>query len=118
MAEQDPPHQPERPVLKLKDAVGRSVKERRLAPFCLHHKTLIDDRARRIECADCKATLDPIDVLSMLAREESRLDQLRESNARTIAALDEKRRFKCAHCSRFTDVTRPLQGQSTETPNA
>lgn len=101
-----PPHQSDRPVLKLRDAAGRSVLPGRLAPLCLHRRATIDAEARLVECADCKASLDPIEFLALLAREETRLDRLRESNAAVSKMLDEKRRFKCAHCGKFTDVTK------------
>lgn len=102
------------PILSLKDAVGRSIKHGRLAPFCLHRRTVLDASARRVECADCKAQLDPIDVLEMLSNEECRYEQLSALNARTAAMLDEKRRFKCAHCGRFTDVTRTIRSNKQE----
>lgn len=102
------------PIRSLRDAGGRSVKHGRLAPLCLHRRTILDAEARLIDCADCKVRLDPIEVLKMLSREESRLEHLREANARTSAALDEKRRFKCAHCGRFTDVTRSIKSNKLE----
>lgn len=105
---------PDVPVLRLQDAVGRSIKHARLAPFCLHRRTVVDAAARRVECSDCKASLDPIDVLEMLANEETRYEQLSATNARMAAVLDEKRRFKCAHCGRFTDVTRSIRSNKVE----
>lgn len=95
----------ETPILDIRNAAARSVERQYLAPYCRHARILIDEQARRIECKDCKAVLDPIDVIMMFALEQTRMEQLHESNAAEKRVLEEKRRFKCANCGRFTNVS-------------
>lgn len=40
-----------------------------IGPTCLHSRTEVDESARKVRCATCRADLDPIHVLAVLARE-------------------------------------------------
>lgn len=70
---------------------------------CRHHRTTIDQYARKVKCRDCGVDLDPIDVLNILAHEDARPRRSREESDAATARLKEKSRFKCAHCGKFTD---------------
>lgn len=71
---------------------------------CQHKRVIVDEVMAQCECRDCGEKLNPMVVLARLAHEESRLkfriDQLRALNK----GLEEKKRTKCEHCSRFTRV--------------
>ena len=69
-----------------------------LRPFCRHASTVIDDRARVVECKSCKAVLDPFDLLSRLASQEEhwryRAAEVREFAGRVEELKKEIQRLK------------------------
>jgi hypothetical protein len=75
----------EGPPLKTKHSLG-----------CRHRHSVIDQRARTVECDDCKAVLDPIQVLWDLANHYQRyhytLDQTMAKVKKAEARLDDLRR--------------------------
>ena len=71
---------------------------------CQHRKVNVDEILAEVECSDCGAKLNPMQVLVRLAREESRLKQRIESLRKLNAELDTKTRTKCRHCGEMTPV--------------
>lgn len=71
---------------------------------CEHKNIIVDEELAEVECAKCGERLNPSLVLARFAREESRwgnnLIALREAQE----ALKEKRRCKCQHCGKFTNI--------------
>jgi hypothetical protein len=45
----------------------------RRGKHCAHRRTVVCEEERVVECGDCKAILDPIDVLVMMSRHRDRL---------------------------------------------
>lgn len=89
---------PEEPkVISLQDA-----RERYEAKRCRHLNMLVDRDKALVECADCKAQLNAIEVLYRFAIEESMLQRARAANREEIARLEAKRRCRCQHCGRLT----------------
>ena len=86
-------------VIVLSEAVTRYRADK-----CQHKHVSVDEIENEVECDDCGKRLNPIAVLTRLAREESRLkirlERLKELNRR----FDEKSRTKCQHCGRMTNV--------------
>jgi hypothetical protein len=72
--------------------------------FCRHVRTLVDEHARKIQCALCHVDLDPISVLARLSREESNLRELTTRYQQERVDIESRTRFQCAHCRRFTRV--------------
>jgi hypothetical protein len=87
----------ERKVISLQDARQRFETKR-----CRHLSILVDPDKALVECADCKALLNPIEVLSRFAIEESLLKRYRASRQEEIARLEAKRRCHCQHCGKLT----------------
>ena len=71
---------------------------------CQHKHVTVDERLAEVECQDCGAKLNPMQVLARLAREESRLKHRIESLRKLNAELDSKTRTKCRHCGQMTPV--------------
>jgi hypothetical protein len=84
-------------VISLQDA-----RERFEAKRCRHLNILVDQDKALVECADCTALLNPIEVIHRFATEESLLKKYRASRKEEIARLEAKRRCRCQHCGKLT----------------
>ncbi|GAB6139927.1 hypothetical protein JCM14076_06560 [Methylosoma difficile] len=78
--------------------IGRNPKP------CRHDHFLVDEELAEAECADCGAKLNPMFVLIKLARKESRLQQRLEEFNSMSAELDKRKRCKCQHCGKMTNI--------------
>lgn len=76
------------------------------ADRCSHPRFIIDEAMAEVECAVCSERLNPIWVLSQLAREDRRMEKVRKSMAEEHARLDERCRTKCQHCGQMTRISR------------
>jgi hypothetical protein len=78
---------------------GRSDK-----PYCHHRSVVVDDNARIVTCRVCGATLDPIAVLLMYAREGDALRRMlkekKKLEKQLIELKDEEKRAKARKRSR------------------
>jgi Zn finger protein HypA/HybF involved in hydrogenase expression len=81
-----------------------SVVRRTFGSECRHAHVAVDERLAQVTCRDCKAQLNPIWVLAMLAREDERLhDRWMMLRAESVLLADRKR-AKCRHCGKMTEV--------------
>jgi hypothetical protein len=71
---------------------------------CPHAHVEIDEKLAEVVCSDCKEKLNPIWVLTMLSREDSRLRDRWAGMRAEIRLLGERTRTKCDHCHKFTRV--------------
>lgn len=78
------------------------ARERLDAKRCQHLTILVDQDKALVECADCRALLNPVEVIYRFATEESLLKRYRASRKEEIARLEAKRRCRCQHCGRLT----------------
>lgn len=53
-----------------------TVRRARLAQHCSHAHSEVDERARVLQCVDCKTQLDPFDALGRLANEAEWIESL------------------------------------------
>ena len=72
---------------------------------CRHQRFIIDERLLQVECADCKALLDPIQALVTLCRQETRYHELHERYQDQMQRLRERSRTKCQHCGQMTRIS-------------
>ena len=71
---------------------------------CSHKRTTVYEERALVECRDCGAQLDPIWVLTCLAREETRFERKRDDYIKEKEALDKRVRTKCQHCGKITRI--------------
>lgn len=75
---------------------------------CLHDHFQVCDSAAEVTCGKCGEKLNPMWVLQHLARSESRFkEELKYAEAElrlTAKKIAEKKRAKCQHCGRMTEV--------------
>lgn len=71
---------------------------------CKHLHFLIDEEHQEVTCGDCEMKLNPMWVLTQLARSETRFVRENQIRKETIAKLEAKRRTKCQHCQKMTRV--------------
>ena len=71
---------------------------------CQHKHFSVDEILDEVECSDCGAKLNPMQVLVRLAREESVLKNRIASMRQLKADLEKKQRTKCRHCGQMTPV--------------
>lgn len=74
----------------------------RYPPGCRHLRVLVDERLSKVTCRDCKAELNPIWVLGMLAQEDDRLRSQWLMMRAEVRLLSTKTKAKCRHCGKFT----------------
>ncbi len=71
---------------------------------CQHLHMVVDEKKNIVECDDCGAELNPVWALLRFANEESRWEYERKALAEIKAKIEQKRRTKCRHCGKMTDV--------------
>ena len=71
---------------------------------CQHKRVTVDEILSEVECSNCGAKLNPIQVLARLAQEESVLKHRIASLRKLKTDLDAKTRTKCRHCGHMTPV--------------
>ncbi len=59
-----------------------------------------------IECGHCHTRLDPMFVLRRLAGEETSWKRHRQVYIDEMKRLNERRRTKCYHCGKMTEISR------------
>lgn len=73
---------------------------------CRHESFLIDEQLATVECANCHAHLNPMEILVRLAHQETRWHQLHAHYKDEMTRLGERRKTKCRHCHKMTDISR------------
>ncbi len=71
---------------------------------CKHKHIIVDEALAEVVCKHCGVKLNPIWVLAMLSREESKLEILKKDTNLLLEKLEKKQRTKCQHCGKFTQV--------------
>jgi len=75
---------------------------------CKHLTIIVTKEFSNVECKDCGVELNPIWVLLRLAENEKSLVQKLNQKAKLFdnisKKLSEKRKTKCKHCGKFTDI--------------
>lgn len=71
---------------------------------CKHIQVLVDEQLGHVECEKCGEKLNPIWVLTRLAREETRWAYERKQLEETTEKYNAKSRCKCEHCGKMTKV--------------
>lgn len=81
---------------------------------CNHRDTtyLVDEARAEVECGRCKALLSPTWVLMILAEEESRWVQKQKEYLVVKAATENRKRTKCDHCGKMTNVSLNLSAET------
>jgi len=88
-----------------RNAVISLLERRRHLGECQHARLMVDERHALVECLACGEKLNPISVLTRVAREESRLGALIDSYRTARADWEKRQRTKCQHCGRMTRIS-------------
>lgn len=67
---------------------------------------LIREGETEVECSLCNTKLDPMFVLRMLAKEETKWLDARKRYQEEMKRLKERERTKCDHCGHMTRISR------------
>lgn len=67
---------------------------------------MIREGETEIECGRCHTRIDPMFVLRRLANEETQWKRHREIYIDEMKRLKERRRTKCGHCGKMTEISR------------
>lgn len=73
---------------------------------CTHRRFIIDQTLARVICRQCGEHLDPIWCLQQLSVAESHFQQQLEFVAEETARLNARKRTKCQHCKKQTEISR------------
>lgn len=84
------------------EGIDNILQFRKISSNCQHTKFIIDERMEQVECADCNLKMSPIYVLKYLANNIRLFERKKESAIQQIKIAEEKTRFKCDHCQKFT----------------
>lgn len=84
--------------------VRDSILARRAKEQCPHRRVKIDTVLSQLICRDCKASLNPVGWLAMLAEEWARVRRLTEQLRDATAKFEAKKRTRCEHCFKVTKV--------------
>ena len=76
---------------------------------CQHSHFLISKDLDRVECGKCGEKLNPMYVLVQLSRVENRYRSKLASLREKISKINKKKKFKCGHCGKFSDLTRTVR---------
>jgi hypothetical protein len=77
---------------------------------CQHVHVLVDKKLAQLECADCHAMLNAIEYLWNVACRVAGWDYESSQIAKVRAELEERKKCRCQHCGRMTEIKR---GQSS-----
>ena len=72
---------------------------------CLQHNYVIDSEADIVTCSKCPKTFNPMSVLVDLCKQESLWMRNFERYGDEMKRLSERRRTKCDHCKKMTDIS-------------
>lgn len=73
---------------------------------CQHKRAIVDPKLLELECADCRAKLNPIQFLVMLANSEAAYEWKQEALRQQQKKLEERTRCRCTKCGEWTEVRR------------
>ncbi|MDH0342126.1 hypothetical protein [Chromobacterium haemolyticum] len=71
---------------------------------CRHLNVRVNEDLAEVTCRDCEAKLNPIWVLSRMAKEETKWAFRRSEFIKTREALAQRSRCKCQHCGQMTRI--------------
>ena len=73
---------------------------------CYHRRFVIDETLKKVECADCGESLNPMWVLRHLCGQESNWFHNAAKYQEEMKRLNERQRTKCQHCGQMTRISR------------
>lgn len=71
---------------------------------CRHMHVEFDTAHTTLDCADCKRQLNPIEYLASLVEHWDYVKRLYEQYREAKYAYDAKKRCRCEHCGKLTNV--------------
>lgn len=71
---------------------------------CRHLNITVHEDLSEVVCRDCKAKLNPIWVLTRMAREETKWSLRRSEYIAARTELAKRQRCKCQHCGQMTRI--------------
>lgn len=75
---------------------------KRIASKCQHQRFVLDERLQAAECGDCGEKMSLFYVLKFLAKNIKYLEHKKIEAMQMIKIADERTKFKCDHCHKFT----------------
>ena len=77
-------------------------------PGCSHLFTTykIREGNAEVECGSCGERLNPMWVLSQIAKAEARIHQSRKAHQEEMKRLNDRKKTKCNHCGKMTAISK------------
>lgn len=95
---------PDGNVISIESARTHSRAARQLEKLCLHTSVIADPSLVHLHCKDCDKDINPIDWILMLSGEWDRVRNLYEKYRAAVANYEAKKRCRCEHCHKITNV--------------
>ena len=94
------------PVKNKRDGEGKLFLVRHPREKCQHWHGpfVVDQDAGKCYCRECEEEVSPMFVLNRLMQQESRWMQSHERYKDEMERLSKKKRTKCSHCQKMTDI--------------
>ncbi|GAB2889496.1 hypothetical protein GCM10027202_17620 [Microvirgula curvata] len=77
-----------------------------IGKLCHHHRVMVDEAKANVTCRDCGEKLNPVWVLSQMAKKESWQRNHIMDMHRAAEKAASKLRCKCEHCGHMTRIAR------------
>lgn len=85
-----------------------NILQREFRPKCKHNSFSYDYDTRKVWCSECEKVLDPIAVAEKIFAYARRLEDKLAKHQVEITKIEKRKRVKCKHCKRFTDLNMNL----------
>jgi hypothetical protein len=86
---------------------------RKFTKKCTHNRIEVDTTLSEMLCLDCKEKLNPVQWVADMIEEWHRIDDLTRRNREAAANYEAKRRCRCEHCNKITNVRPPSLAEVT-----
>jgi DNA-directed RNA polymerase subunit RPC12/RpoP len=74
---------------------------------CAHSRIRLDRILAEVQCRDCEAKINPVEWIAMAAESWKAVQRMYDRQKEAARELDLKRRAKCQHCGRISEVRHP-----------
>lgn len=108
------------PPVEIRDEAGAVVisietveawRRRYAKDACPHVRIKLDRILATVECSDCHEKLNPVEWIAMAAEHWGSVQRTYEAQRTAAAELELKRKAKCQHCGRISEVRHPTASE-------
>lgn len=84
--------------------VDVTILRRKYGGCIIHGPFQYDDDLTYVECRTCGEKINPMKVIGIMCRQESKYRQLAKTYSQMRKDLNARKRVKCEHCRKFTRI--------------